>query len=143
MRNALMTDWMQEVDNMFRTFNPVIQRPEGRREERAWFSPAVDVKETEKEFLLQFDLPGLTDKDITINVTGRELQVSGERKAGMTEGSKAHRAERLFGRFQRSFLLPEEANFEKVEAQFRDGVLDIRIAKSEAAQPKAIPIRTH
>lgn len=144
MRNALVTDWMQEVDNMFRTFSPVLQRQVAQRQnEKSWFSPAVDVQETEKEYLFHFDLPGMADKDLTINVTGKELQVSGERLAESKEGVKAHRTERFFGRFHRSFVLPEEADSEKIEAVFKDGVLEIRVPKAEAAQPKTIPIRTH
>ncbi|MGZ5278526.1 MAG: Hsp20/alpha crystallin family protein [Pseudobdellovibrionaceae bacterium] len=139
MRHALMTNWMQEVDDMFRTYSPTAKAEPNK----AWFSPAVDVKETEKEYLFHFDLPGLTDKDIEIKLTGRELYVSGERKTVGKDDSRSHRNERYFGRFERSFVLPEEVNSDKIDAEFRDGVLTIRIPKIEAVQPKTIPIRTH
>jgi len=138
MRHALVTNWMQEVDDMFRTYSPAI-----KKDNKTWFSPAVDVKETEKEYLFHFDLPGLSDKDIEIKLTGRELYVSGERKATEKDESRSHRTERFFGRFERSFVLPEEVNSDKIDAEFRDGVLTIRIPKVEAVQPKTIPIRTH
>lgn len=141
MRHALMTNWMQEVDDMFRTFSPSLKTPAPTK---AWFSPAVDVKESEAEYLFHFDLPGMNEKDLEIKVLGRELHVSGERKAEeSTDSKRSHRSERYFGQFERSFVLPDEVNAEKIDAEFRDGVLTIRIPKVEAVQPKTIPIRTH
>lgn len=143
MRNALMNHWMQEVDDMFRVFTPVV-RAENPAMARNWFSPSVDVSETEKEYLFQFDLPGMTEKELELSVTGRELHVSGERKQDAeNKDLKTHRSERFFGRFERTFVLPEEANAEKIEANFKNGVLEIRVPKVEAVQPKTIPIRTH
>jgi HSP20 family protein len=140
MRHALMTNWMQEVDDMFRTFSPNLKA----QTNKAWFSPAVDVKETEKEYLFHFDLPGMNEKDLEIKILGRELHVSGERKSqDATDSSRSHRSERYFGQFERSFVLPEEVNSEKIDAEFRDGVLTIKIPKVEAVQPKTIPIRSH
>lgn len=138
MRNALMNNWMQEVDDMFRSFSPQIKN----WEEKTWFSPAVDVQETEKEYLFHFDLPGMSDKDLNLTVEGRELHVTGERKRESTD-RKNHRSERFFGKFERSFVLPEEVDADKIEAQFKDGVLEIRVPKVEAAKPKSIPIKTH
>ena len=140
MRNALMNNWMQEVDDLFRTFSPAPQN----WEKRNFFSPSVDVTETEKEYLFHFDLPGMSEKDLNLSFKGRELQVTGERKQEKgLENTRSHRTERFFGKFERSFLLPEQVNAEKIEAQFKDGVLEIRVPKVEAAQPKSIPIRTH
>ncbi len=140
MRHALMTNWLNEVDDMFRTYSPALRAQPGQ----TWFSPAVDVRETEKEYLFHFDLPGMNEKDLEIKISGRELNVTGERKtADKDESSRSHRNERYFGKFERSFVLPEEVNSEKIDAQFKDGVLTIRIPKIEAVQPKTIPIRTH
>ncbi len=141
MRNALMTNWLQEVDDLFRGYQPVYKT---QQTQKNWFSPAVDVKETEKEYFFHFDLPGMTEKDLEIKLSGRELYVSGERKSEeKTDETRSHRSERFFGRFERSFVLPEDINSEKVEAKFKDGVLTIQIPKVEAAQPKTIPIRVH
>ncbi len=138
-RNALMNNWMQEADEMFRNFTP-LYREAGTRN---GFAPAVDVSETEKEYSFHFDLPGMTDKDLTIRWKGRELHVEGERKAH-TENKdlRVHRTERVFGRFERNFVFPEEVNAEKIEANFKDGVLEIKVPKVEKALPKTIPIRT-
>lgn len=140
MRNAMMTQWMQEVDDMFRNFSPVTREPAPKN----WFSPAIDVLETEKEYLFHFDLPGMTEKEVELNLTGRELQVSGERKqAGEAKDFRTHRSERFFGRFEKKFVLPEDVNAEKTEANFKNGVLEIRVPKIETAPPKTIPIRSH
>jgi HSP20 family protein len=139
----MMNHWMQDVDDMFRVFTPVVRTtsPEFARNR---FSPSVDVRETEKEYLFQFDLPGMTEKEIELSVTGRELHVSGERKQeNENKDWKTHRSERFFGSFERTFVLPEEANAEKTEANFKNGVLEIRVPKVEAVQPKTIPIRAH
>jgi HSP20 family protein len=148
MGNALVTNWMQEVDEMVRAFSPVF----APTTEKKWFSPPVDVEETEKNFFFYFDLPGVSEKELNLTVVGRELNVTGQRnkeipvEAAETNEShevrKAHRSERFFGKFERSFILPEEVDSEKIEATFKDGVLEIRVPKVEAAQPKNIPIRT-
>lgn len=141
MRNAFMTNWMQDVDDMFRGFSPALKAAPAQGK---WFSPAVDIQETEKEYFFHFDLPGMSEKDLTVNLTGRELHVTGERKMETeAKDSRRHRSERFFGQFERSFVLPEDVNADKIEANFKDGVLEIRIAKLEAAQPKTIPVRTH
>ncbi len=146
MRNAMMTNWMQEMDDLFRTFSPPM-RPYANPaadQSKTWFSPAVDVRETEKEYWFHFDLPGLTEKELSVQLNGRELTVSGERQFEKASGEiRHHRTERFFGRFERSFVLPEKVNSEKIDAKFKDGVLEIHIPKNEEAQPKAIPVRNH
>jgi len=142
MRYALMTNIMKDFDDMFRAW-PLSKDLSHRLErENAFFSPAVDVHETEKDYLLQFDLPGMNQKDVTLKVTGRELLVTGERK-GQTEqdSKKTYRSERYFGHFERSFLLPEDVEASKIEAHFKDGVLQVKIPKLEKALPQEIPIQ--
>lgn len=134
-------DFLQEVDDLFKAIAPA--RDEWRETEKT-FNPAVDVEETEKEYLFQFDVPGLNEKDLQISLTGRHLSVSGERKREAEQKTeKSYRTERYFGRFERSFTLPEEVNTDKVEAQFKDGVLTITVPKSEAVQTKSIAIKAH
>ncbi len=144
MRNQMRTsNWFRDVDDMFRTFAQPTWTPAFTAwEPKTGFSPAVDVQETEKEYLFQMDLPGLNEKDLNISFVGRELQVTGERrKEEATEGTRHHRSERFFGKFEKTFLLPEDVNSEKIEAQFKNGVLQIRVPKVEAAQPKTIQIQ--
>jgi HSP20 family protein len=140
MRQAYVTNWFNEMDDLFQNFSPALKTSVRRNA----FSPQVDVQETEKEYLFQFDLPGLSEKELELKVAGRELTVSGERKIEeATDKTKRHRSERSFGGFERSFVLPEDVNSEKTEAAFQNGVLTVRIPKSESAGPKTIPIRTH
>lgn len=108
------------------------------------FAPQVDIEETEKHYLLSFDLPGLSEKDLTLTVTDRQLAVSGERKRETEiKDRKSHRVERSFGRFERIFTLPETVNCEQIEAKFKDGVLEVQIPKVEKAVPKTVNIKVN
>ncbi len=134
------TFWMSDMDDLFQAFSPALKTSVRRQA----YSPSVDVQETEKEYLFQFDLPGLSEKEIDLKIAGRELTVAGERKSEeLTEKTKRHRSERSFGGFERSFVLPEDVNTEQTSAQFQNGVLVVRIPKSETAGPKTIPIQAH
>lgn len=103
--------------------------------------PACDVSETPDSFLLSFDMPGLKKEDISIEVNGRHLIVSGERKresASETNGN--YRVERSFGKFSRTFDLPENANFENIAADYENGELKIAIPKAERGKARKIEI---
>ena len=112
-------------------------RPEG-----AWL-PATDLVSDEGAYRLRFDLPGVAKDEITIEVDDGVLTVSGERKntrEAKGDGS-VHRRESLRGRFQRSFRLPEDADEDSIDANYKDGVLEIKVDRSEAvSQTKRIPI---
>ncbi len=114
-----------------------------RREERSAFLPATEVQETESHFVLSFDVPGLSKDDIKIEVEGDLLTVSGERKfdAERTKNS-VHHTERSYGRFTRSFTLPKGTDTSNLEANYKDGVLHIAVAKSEAAKPRKVEIKS-
>jgi len=136
MRNAVVSQWMKDVDSMFNQWPAQTWRGDSD------FLPKVDVHETEKEYSFHFDLPGMSEKDLEIRMSGRELHVMGERHEYLeSKDKKVHRSERSFGQFERTFLLPEDANAEAIDAKFKDGVLEIKITKVEAAQPKLIPIK--
>lgn len=107
---------------------------------RRWM-PAMDLVETEDQFVLHADLPGLSEEDVNIEVEDRVLTISGERKA-THESTKDgyHRVERAFGTFSRSLTLPEGVNAEAVAASFDRGVLEVRIPKPEQRKPRKISI---
>jgi HSP20 family protein len=107
---------------------------------RRWM-PAMDVVETEDQFVLRADLPGMSEEDVNIELEDRVLTVSGERKAEheATKGGY-HRVERAFGAFVRSLTLPEGVDPEAVEASFDRGVLEVRIPKPEQRKPRKISI---
>ncbi len=109
----------------------------------AW-SPAVDVRETNDELIMLVDLPGLDTKEVSVSVEKNVLTISGEKKKMFEEGdddSKYHVVERYYGRFERSFRLPQTVSADKVDARLKDGVLAISLPKVEAAKPRKIEVK--
>lgn len=108
---------------------------------REW-APLVDIAEDEKEYLIKVELPEVQKNDVKVTVEGGTLMISGERRAEKEEKNrKFHRVERFYGRFERSFNIPEDADDTKVHAEFKDGVLRVHLAKSEIARPKQIEVK--
>lgn len=106
------------------------------------FSPALSVQETDKHILLSFDIPGVGEKDIEVHIESGKLSVSGERKSESKENSKLYAfSERRFGKFKRSFDLPESVETENVEADYTHGVLKILLPKKEKEQPKKLDVK--
>ncbi|GEM_PF-79749 len=104
--------------------------------------PLVDVIEDEKEYLLKVELPEIKKDDVKVTVENGVLTISGERKVEKEEkGRTFHRIERAYGRFERSFTLPDDIDADKVNAEFKDGVLYIHLPKSEKAKPRAIEVK--
>ena len=103
--------------------------------------PAIDVRESDDELVVSADLPGLTKKDIEVTVEDNRLTVSGERKWDEeTRNDRYHRIERAYGRFSRTLTLPSAVDAEKVEASFKDGILNVTIPKAEQAKRKQIAV---
>ena len=109
---------------------------------RADWMPAVDVQETEQEFLIKADLPDVKKEDVKVTVHDGVMTLEGERKLEKEEkGKKFHRIEREYGRFVRRFTLPDGADEAKVAADFKDGVLNVRIPKSPVVRPKTVEVK--
>ncbi len=107
----------------------------------AW-SPVVDIEEKELNYLIRAELPGLSKKKVKVVVEDGVLTLSGERDLERkVEGKTFHHIERSHGTFTRSFTLPENADAESVSANYKDGLLEIRVAKCEEALPKSIEVR--
>jgi HSP20 family protein len=125
----------REVDRLFDAFFGQSDR-QGRR----WVPP-VDLVEAEDHFVLKADLPGLTQDDVSIEVQDGTLSISGERKAEHEERERGwYRIERAFGSFSRSLTLPDGVDPNGIKAEFRDGVLEVRIPKPEERKPRRIEI---
>ena len=108
------------------------------------FSPRIDVSETEKEIKVLAELPGLDEKDIQLSLEQDALVISGEKKAENEEkGKNYHRVERSFGSFSRMIPLPGEIEADKIEAEFKKGVLTITMPKpaSSVKQSHKITIK--
>jgi HSP20 family protein len=103
-------------------------------------SPAVNVWEANDELFTELEVPGLTTDDLSISVVGRELTISGQRKPVTDEQVTFHRRERGTGEFTRVIRLPYDIDSARVEATLRDGVLQIKLPKAEAAKPRKIQV---
>lgn len=108
----------------------------------AEWAPLVDITEDEKEFLIKAELPEVKKEDVKVTVENGVLAISGERKIEKEEKDKKyHRIERAYGSFMRSFTLPEGTDGAKINAEFKDGVLTVRLPKSEKAKPKSVEVK--
>lgn len=106
------------------------------------WAPLVDVMETDMDFQIRAELPGVEKKDIKLSVEGRVLLISGHRDQEKEEtGKRYHRVERAYGSFARSFTVPDSVDGQKVTAEFKSGILTVRLPKSEKARPKSIEVQ--
>jgi HSP20 family protein len=129
-------------NEMNRLFNTFFDAPAGTGNGPSgrWL-PAMDLVETENEFVLKADLPGLSEADVNIEVDDNVLTISGERKADHEERKAGYyRLERSSGSFRRSLTLPEGINPESVRARFDKGVLEVLIPKPEQRTPRKVQI---
>jgi len=136
-------DIMSVRDEMNHVLNEVFGR--GTNDESSWVSgtwaPAVDIYETDGALVMKAELPGFSKDDINIELKENTLIIKGERQREdeVKEGNY-HRRERTYGAFQRSFMLPTTIDREKVNASYKDGVLELRLPKMQEAQPKRIAV---
>ena len=133
-------DPFREFDDLYgrlgRWMDDVFGR--GTAEGGAW-SPTADLSETDEAFVVTVDLPGVAREDIEIEVSGRELRIHGETKEPESEGVVRYRARR-FGSFDHRLTLPQEVAADRVEAKLADGVLTVRVPKSEETKPRRVEI---
>jgi HSP20 family protein len=107
------------------------------------FAPAIEVVEKEGALFVKADLPGLRKEDVKVEVRGEGLTIAGERKEEKEEKKAGYfRTERLYGSFERFVPLPERALLDKAEANFKDGVLEVKVplGRIETPEPKRLPI---
>jgi HSP20 family protein len=105
------------------------------------WSPAVDVQETDKEYLIKADLPDVKKEDVKVELLDGTVTIEGDRQRETEEkGRTFHKIEREYGTFRRRFVLPTEVDANKVQAEFKNGVLNVHLPKSTAAKPKAIDV---
>jgi HSP20 family protein len=103
--------------------------------------PAVDVWETDNELVLSFDLPGIPEDQISVELDDNVLTVSGQReRAEEQSGDRFYRYERRFGTFSRSVTLPAGVNEDSIKADYSNGVLEVRVPKPEEQKPKRIQV---
>jgi HSP20 family protein len=133
---------LSELDSIERRLESLVSRSLRGGDQSSWESfPPVDIHETDKEFILQADLPQLEKSDV--KVSGREgfLEISGEKRTQREQFSPhCFRRERAFGAFQRAFSLPASADVARAKARMREGVLTISIPKNPNAEATAVQI---
>jgi HSP20 family protein len=100
----------------------------------------VEVFEDENNYIFEFEVPGLEEKDIEISVENRILKVAGERKTE-EKSENGFRSERRYGKFSRSFRLPETADSEKIAANLKSGILTITVPRKEESKPRKIDVK--
>ena len=104
--------------------------------------PAVDVRETDAEYLMEVELPGLTEKDVEVKLDNTLLTISSSSDEKKEEKKNGYvLRERKSARFSRSFVLPEGVDREKIAAEFKNGVLQLTFPKVPAAKPKTIEVK--
>jgi HSP20 family protein len=143
-------DPFRELEDVSDRLNRVFGRSALARSEAAskdamavfdW-APTVDVIETPEEFQIKAELPEVKKEDVKVSVDGGILRIEGERRQEKEEkGKKYHRIERSYGSFLRTFTLPDNVDEGKVQADFKDGVLNVRLRKAEKAKPKSIEVK--
>lgn len=141
-----MLDIEREFNKMFNSFESrfgITKNNDDNEEyENAVWMPLTDVYEDKDNFKMKIDLPGIKKEDVKISYSNGKLSISGERvEEEENKDAKCHRIERTFGKYYRSFNLPENVQADKIDAKFNDGQLSITIPKAEEAKPKEIEVK--
>jgi HSP20 family protein len=141
-------DPFRELEEMTERLNRLFGRAMSLREnskERltvADWVPAVDIIETDSEYQIHAELPEVKKEDVKVTLENGVLTIQGERRQEQEhQGQRYHRVERSYGRFIRSFTLPDHVDDTNVRAEYKEGVLHLYLPKSEKVKPKAIEVK--
>ena len=129
----------REFDDLFSRF-PIST---GGNLARSEWLPPVDISETETAYTIEIEIPAVAREDVSVSVKDGVLSVTGERNVEKEKEGKRHRVERRFGRFARSFRLPENVDEENIAASSEGGVLSLVINKREVEGPRMIEVTVH
>ena len=130
--------FQSEMNRLFDDFFPA--RREGNGNTALWH-PTVDVHEDEHSYLIDAELPGLKKEDVKVNFQDGVLTISGERKyENESKEKNAHRVERFYGKFSRTFNFPSTINGDGISASYDNGVLKITVPKAEEVKPRQIAV---
>ena len=143
--NVSIWDPFREMEALFNTYTMPSRKKSadenGSVETRDW-APVVDILETDNEFILKVELPGVEKDDVEVSIDNRILTIKGEKKKD-DKGKKVHRTECRYGTFIRNFTLPQDVDVNKVEAACKNGVLCLTLTKMEQAKPKQIEVKVN
>jgi HSP20 family protein len=142
-RWSLGRDILSMRDEIYRAMSELFEMTAGdgyNRTSGAWM-PAADTYETDDTVILQVELPGFSKDEFSLEIGQNTLTLRGERRQEAEVKEEGyHCRERTYGRFERSFILPVTVDQDRVQATYKDGVLEVRLAKREAARPKRMAI---
>ena len=128
-------------EDMNRLFESFFERYPKEKTEGFW-SPSIDVEETENKFVVKAELPGMKKENIKVSLSSDTLTISGEKERREEEKGKTYyRMERAYGKFQRTITLPAEIETDKAKVSYTDGILTLTLPKSEISKPREIPIQ--
>jgi HSP20 family protein len=134
-------EFAQLQDRLNRAFGDAYGRDEGLLTSGAWVPPVDIYQNAEKEVVLKAELPDMAREDIDITVDNGTLTIKGEKKfSNEVKEEQFHRIERRYGSFSRSFSLPQTLDAGKVTAEYRDGVLTVKVPLREEARPRQIKV---
>jgi len=137
----------RDADDFFRQFASTNfgrwpRTVSGTTESMPDWSPAADISETDKEYLVKAELPGIKREDVKVSLEDGVLCIEGERKYEKEDkDEKTHRVERFYGTFSRSFSLPENVDPKSIRAETKDGVLNVHVPKMKIEKPKPVQIK--
>lgn len=133
-----LTNLREEIDRLFEV--PLTELVRSSQLLSGW-TPAFDVYEDKDNVYVRAELPGMRKEDIDLSLHNGSLSISGERKSEQDLNSaEVYRAERFFGRFQRTITLPTPVAVDQIKAQYKDGILSVTLPKAEEAKPKHIDV---
>jgi len=113
------------------------------RNELGW-TPRVNVRELDDKFMLTAEIPGMAKDDIKVEVQDHQLMITGEKKLQDDKNGKDyHVCEICYGKFERTFTLPDNVDTKKIDAEYKDGILNLAIPKTEEAKPKEIKVKVN
>jgi HSP20 family protein len=145
--NLTRWDPFRELEDMSARLNRVFTQAPWQRQADdggafAEWVPAVDVQETDKEYVIKADLPAVKKEEVKVSVENGVLAIEGERREEKEEkGRKFHRLERSYGKFVRRISVPTDVDQQHVAADFKDGVLSVHLPKSATAAPRTIDVK--
>ena len=134
-------DIQAEMNRLFDRFLGRLPATASGTDRQTWV-PVVDMYETSDDLIVNFELPGVPEKEISLSITGDLLTVKGEREFNrqLSDDDNYLHVERVYGKFERSIRLPMPVQADRVSATYRDGVLEVRLPKTEEGRPKEIKI---
>lgn len=138
-----MLNLRREVDRLFdESFGGALPHAVGLESGRPTWAPAADVRESDAEYLLELEVPGVDPSTLELTVERGVLTVSGERANPTREGERVHLRERMRGRFVRSFRLPKGFDENAIVAETEHGLLRVRLPKAALPQPRRIAVQS-